>query len=43
MMVTALRRTIYLCVGIYIYPIKTILKMCQKLMYEKIGVLDLCC
>ena len=31
-------RTMYICVRLYIYPIKTILKM-----HAKIGVLDLCC
>ena len=38
-----MRRTMYLRVGLYIYSINTILKMCHKLLYEKIGVLDLCC
>ena len=37
------RRTKYLHVGLYIYSIKTILKMCYKMLYAKIGVLDLCC
>ena len=43
--VTALRprRTMYLRFGLYIHPIKTILGMCHKLLYAKIGVLDLCC
>ena len=38
-----LQHTFYPRVGIYIYPINTILMMCHKLLYEKIGVLDLCC
>ena len=37
------RRTMYLHVRLYIYPIKIILKMCHKLLYAKIGALDLCC
>ena len=37
------QNTIYLHVRLYIYPIKTILKMWHKLLYVKIGVLDLCC
>ena len=43
--VTDLRpqRTMYLSVGLYIYPINSIVKMCHKPLYEKIGVLDLCC
>ena len=35
--------TIHLRVRLYIYPIKTIVKMCHKLLYEKIGGSDLCC
>ena len=29
--------TMYLCVGIYIYPIKTLLKMCNKLLHAKLA------
>ena len=41
---TALRRrcTIYLRVALYIYPIKTLLKMCHKLLYAEFGGLDWC-
>ena len=44
-MTTALqpRHTMYICVRLYIYPTKTILKMCHKLLHANIGVLDLCC
>ena len=37
------RLTMYPHTGIYIYPINTTLNMCHKLLYAKIGVLDLCC
>ena len=37
------RRTMYLRVGLYIYPINTLLNMCHKLIYVRIGVLGLCC
>ena len=45
MTATALRplRTMYIHIRLYIYNMKTILKMCYKLLYTKIGVLDLCC
>ena len=36
------RHTIYIRVVLYIYPIKTLLKMCHKLLYAKFGVLDWC-
>ena len=39
-------RNMYLRIGIYLpyrYPIDSIVNMCHKLMYAKIGVLDLCC
>ena len=32
----------YGCGALYIYPIKTLLKMCHKLLYVKFGVLDWC-
>ena len=34
------RLTMYLRVGLYIYPIKTLLKMCHKLLYAKFGVFE---
>ena len=34
------RRTMYPRVGLYIYPIKTLLKMCHKLLYAKFGVFE---
>ena len=34
------RRTMYLRVGLYIYSIKTLLKMCHKLLYAKFGVFE---
>ena len=40
------RRHMYIRVGIYLpykYPINAIVNMCHKLLYEKVGVLDLCC
>ena len=37
------RHTMYLRVGLYIYPINTIVKMYHKLLYAEIGVLYLCC
>ena len=40
------RSLMYLHVGIYLpykHPINAILIMCHKLLYAKIGVLDLCC
>ena len=38
-----LRSTMYLRVVLYIYPINYVVKMCHKLLYEEIGVLDSCC
>ena len=37
-----LQRTMYPHAGLYIYPIKSIVKIFHKLLYTKIGVLDLC-
>ena len=39
------RHTIYLHIGIYLpykQPVNTIVNMCHKLLYTKIGVLELC-
>ena len=35
------RSTMYIRVRLYIYPIKTMVKMCHKLLYAKIGIMDL--
>ena len=35
--------TMYVHIGIYIFHINIMVNMCHKLMYAKIGVLDLCC
>ena len=37
------KRNMYLRLGIYICPIETMVTMCHKLLYLKIGVLGLCC
>ena len=37
-----MQHTMYLRVRLYIYPIKPIVNMCHKLLYDKIGVLNLC-
>ena len=44
-MTTALRprRTMYIRIGLYTDPINSIVNVYHKLLYEKIGVLDLCC
>ena len=39
-------RPMYLRVGVYLiyrYPMNDIVNMCHKLLYAKIGILDLCC
>ena len=41
-----LRCHMYLRVGIYLpykYPVNSMVNMCHKLLYTKIGVLELCC
>ena len=43
LMVLCHRCSMYLRGVLYIYPIKTILNICYKLLYAKIGVLDLYC
>ena len=37
------QRIMYLRIRLYICPIKTIVRMCHKLLYAEIGVVDLCC
>ena len=45
-MVLRPRNHMYLRIGIYLpykYPINAMVNMCHKLLYAKIGILDLCC
>ena len=36
-MALRLQSTMYICFGLYIYPIMFILKMCHKLLYENLS------